>query len=81
MRHAHFLKATSQEMIGGKWVDVLAFSVCRCGERFGTDQQLEAHILHPGLPQPKRLAVQDPGALLQSAPALLVPAAKESAFD
>jgi len=48
MRHAQFLKLISRELgDDGKMVDVGSVSICRCGRRFPTDAQLEAHILRP----------------------------------
>lgn len=76
MRHGQFMKVTSQEKVGEKMIDVLSFSVCRCGERFSTDHQLNAHILHPIASQPSPRPIRELGVPMQSAPALLVPAAK-----
>jgi hypothetical protein len=47
MRHAPFLKLTSRELVAGRMVDVGSVSICRCGKRFSTDQELEAHVQYP----------------------------------
>ena len=47
MRHAPFLKLTSRELVTGRMVDVGSVCICRCGQRFSTDQELEAHVQRP----------------------------------
>jgi hypothetical protein len=48
MRHAPFLKLISRELgDDGRMVDIGSLSICRCGRRFPTDEQLEAHTVRP----------------------------------
>jgi hypothetical protein len=47
MMHAPFLKLTSRELRAGKMVDVSSVSICRCGRKFSTDEELIAHVLRP----------------------------------
>lgn len=47
MKHAPFLKVTSRELSAGRMVDIDSVSICRCGKRFSTENDLEAHIFRP----------------------------------
>ena len=47
MRHDRFLKLIFRETVDGRMVDVGSASICRCGRRFDTDEQLEAHTARP----------------------------------
>ena len=41
------MKLISRETVAGRMVDVASVSVCRCGRRFDTDGQLDAHVVRP----------------------------------
>jgi hypothetical protein len=47
MRHATYLKVVSQELQNGRMVDVSTVTVCRCGRRFASEEQLQLHVLKP----------------------------------
>ena len=47
LRHERFLKLISRETLEGRMVDVSSVCICRCGKRFDTDEQLEAHTARP----------------------------------
>jgi len=44
---APFLKLISQDRMNGRMVDVDTVYVCRCGERFPSERQLNTHIFDP----------------------------------
>jgi len=60
LKHEQFLKVISQELREGKMVDINSTSVCRCGERFPTDAQLQAHASRPSLSRPRQSPEMEP---------------------
>jgi hypothetical protein len=75
MRHEPFLKMISRELKAGRMVDVSSVSICRCGKRFATDEELEAHISRPITcllePVEESMPEREPTAEAQPAPALI----------
>jgi hypothetical protein len=83
MRHEPFLKMISQELKAGRMVDVSSVSICRCGRRFATDEELEAHISRPitSLLEPVEESMPEPESTPEAQPAPALIAAVQGAGD
>ena len=84
MKHQPFLKFISQEPKNGRMVDTSSFSVCRCGEKFPTDELLENHTLQspslqPALKMESSIEESEPAyAIIQAANSNATQAAEET---
>jgi hypothetical protein len=77
MQHAPFLKVTSRELNAGMMVDVDSVSICRCGKRFSTEKELEAHVFRPITEQIMAAeAIMEEPVAVQPLPVELAPEAR-----
>jgi hypothetical protein len=83
MRHEPFLKMISRELKAGRMVDVGSVSICRCGKRFATDKELEAHISRPitSYLEPVEESMPEPGSTAKAQPVPALIAAMQETGD
>lgn len=48
--HEPFMKFTMQQRMEGRMAIVDSICICRCGQKFSADSQLESHLRQPNAP-------------------------------